>query len=174
MTSEEIKLAVLESLKAMNVEMTAVHAGAQMRDQGEGQKKWECDAWRITFTRTIQENARITHKSEGFDYYTGIGHRKAPKPMSWNNLQSPREIERWKKENAKPVKPDAAGVLYSLVMDASANDQSFNDWCADYGYDTDSRKAFETYQACCDAAKQLNRLFSRAEQESLRELLQDY
>jgi hypothetical protein len=43
--------------------------------------------------------------------------------------------------------PDAADVLDCLLSDASSADQSFEDWCGDYGYDTDSRRHERTYKA---------------------------
>ena len=50
-----------------------------------------------------------------------------------------------------------AEVLDALVSDAwsveSARD--FDDWALDFGYDTDSRKAFATYEACQRIAEDL-------------------
>lgn len=48
-------------------------------------------------------------------------------------------------------KPAEAGeVLDCLAYDASGveNSSSFDDWCREYGYDTDSRKAHRTYMVC--------------------------
>jgi hypothetical protein len=42
----------------------------------------------------------------------------------------------------KPKAPSAASVLHSLVLDGSAIDQSFIDWCDEFDSDPDSRKAF--------------------------------
>lgn len=44
--------------------------------------------------------------------------------------------------------PDAADVLECLALDASGfeNARGFEDWCNDYGYDTDSRSADRTYR----------------------------
>lgn len=46
--------------------------------------------------------------------------------------------------------PDAATVLDCLASDAAGveNASTFEDWCAEYGYDTDSRSAERTYNAC--------------------------
>jgi hypothetical protein len=149
----------------MGVEMLAVCLGERKRDD------WTHDAWAITFTRTPGNIA------EDFDYCTGTGHRKSKRPMPADIARlRPNILARveWERYNLKPVRPDEAGVLHSLVMDAQADDMSFSNWCDDYGYDTDSRKALATYEACCECAKKLRRLFSRAEIEALRELLQDY
>jgi hypothetical protein len=46
--------------------------------------------------------------------------------------------------------PEAADVLDCLASDSAGyeNAQSFEDWCAEYGYDTDSRKAERIYRTC--------------------------
>ena len=61
--------------------------------------------------------------------------------------------------------------MCSLLLDGSADfdAQSFEDWCADYGYDTDSRKASETYEACCDTGRKLRAAFTPDELSALRE-----
>lgn len=46
--------------------------------------------------------------------------------------------------------PEAAEVLDCLASDSSGvdNARGFDDWASDLGYDTDSRKALETFEAC--------------------------
>ncbi|MOA20040.1 hypothetical protein D3C78_1404570 [compost metagenome] len=80
----------------------------------------------------------------------------------------------WEKRNLKPVAPCAASVLYNLIEDARGADQNFLDWCGDYGYDTDSRKAEKIYADCCDIRAKVNAFFNREEREQLASLLQDY
>lgn len=55
--------------------------------------------------------------------------------------------------------PDAADVLDCLASDASGveNSQSFEDWCSEYGYNTDSRKAHRTYTICKREAERLRK-----------------
>lgn len=50
-------------------------------------------------------------------------------------------------------------VLNSLASDAAGyeNAQSFEDWAAEYGYDTDSRKAEKIYRTVKRQAEQLKR-----------------
>ena len=60
--------------------------------------------------------------------------------------------------SANTKEPDAAGVLSSLLLDAAADEQSFEDWCSEFEYDTDSRKAEKTYQACCKIAAKVKKL----------------
>jgi len=54
--------------------------------------------------------------------------------------------------------PDAEGVLKCLLSDASGADDSFESWCADYGYDSDSRKAERTYKQVQAQTAKLRRL----------------
>lgn len=55
--------------------------------------------------------------------------------------------------------PTASEVLGSLLLDASADDtDSFEEWAAEFGYDTDSRRAEKTYLACVETAKRLRHL----------------
>jgi hypothetical protein len=55
--------------------------------------------------------------------------------------------------------PDAADVLDCLLSDASGYDNAdgFADWCAEYGYEEDSRKAEGTYKAIARQSAALRR-----------------
>ncbi|QIG56934.1 hypothetical protein vBPaeSS2019XI_056 [Pseudomonas phage vB_Pae-SS2019XI] len=89
---------------------------------------------------------------------------------------APRILARveWEKRHLKPVAPCAADVLYCLLSDANGADQNFNDWCADFGYDPDSRKALATYDECSKVLADVRAFFSAAEREKLAELLEGY
>ncbi len=43
---------------------------------------------------------------------------------------------------------DPCGVIYSLLSDTQAGQESFSDFCGNFGYDEDSRKAESTWNAC--------------------------
>ena len=74
----------------------------------------------------------------------------------------------------RPAVPTNADIMHSLLMDADAADQSFNEWCDNYGDDNDSMKGFKTYQTCCEEAVNLKKTFTREQLEAMREALQDY
>jgi hypothetical protein len=65
--------------------------------------------------------------------------------------------------------PKLAEVLNCLASDASGveNARNFEEWAAEYGYDTDSRKAEKTYLICCEQRDQLRELLGNAGFESL-------
>lgn len=104
------------------------------------------DDWQDTADKWI-----ITIGKEVFDYYTGTGHRKGGEPKI----------------------PELSSVLYSLVMDANACDESFDDWCLNFGYDTNSRKALDTYLSCQVNATRLRKAGVYITEE-LKEFLQEY
>lgn len=54
--------------------------------------------------------------------------------------------------------PDAEGVLENLLSDASSADQTFEQWCADLGFDADSRRAERIYRAVQKQTDALRRL----------------
>lgn len=131
-------------LSAAQVSYAVTYCGQTKRDN------WECDAWRVRLAngKQIMET----------DYFTGLGLRS-------------------KKVHfvaSKPVAPKSADVLHSLTLDSTAGDQSFFDWCAEYGYSDDSLKALDTYRACCKIAQDLRRIFKPETLAAIREALQDY
>ena len=95
-------------------------------------------------------HVRMSHdkKFARFDYFAGTGLR--------------------------PAKPTAADVLYSLILDASARDSDFRDWCDEFGYSDDSIKAEKLYSACLENASKLDHVIPADLQKQISELLQDY
>lgn len=74
----------------------------------------------------------------------------------------------------KPKGPKLEDILHCLLLDSQAREMSFIDWCWNFGYDSDSISAFNTYQECCKSAEKLYALYTRAEIEEIKEALQDY
>lgn len=54
--------------------------------------------------------------------------------------------------------PTAENCLDCLLSDAQGGDQAFEDFCGDFGYDTDSRKAERLWRACQKTAREMRRL----------------
>jgi hypothetical protein len=88
---------------------------------------------------------------ETFDYYTGLGHRK----------------------HGHAVRPTNADILHSLVLD-DVNGETFESWCGNFGYDTDSISALRTYEACKDNTARLAKVIAPSDIVKIKELLQDY
>lgn len=67
-------------------------------------------------------------------------------------------------------KPQIDDILDSLSLETmNIEEESFELWCDDFGYDSDSRKAYKIYQACLEESKHLKHLLG---QEGLNELHQ--
>lgn len=67
--------------------------------------------------------------------------------------------------NNEPTQED---VLSCLASDSSSVDNnSFEEWCRDLGYDTDSRKAEKTYNICVKQAKRLKQFLGDSLYEEL-------
>lgn len=60
--------------------------------------------------------------------------------------------------SAHTKEPDAPDCLSCLLSDSHAGDQSFEEFCSDFGYDADSRKAEQTWKACQKATASMKRL----------------
>ena len=107
----------------------------------------EVDKWLACFTSN--------RGKRGFDYHTGTGLRNKYK---------------------KPVPPSPADVLYCLVSDFFSvyNVIGFADWAEDMGLNPDSIKDRAIYEACCEDATKLLKVFSLTQMLKLQEILQDY
>lgn len=70
--------------------------------------------------------------------------------------------------------PELQDVLNCMLSDAQCGEYDFADFCAELGYDEDSRKAERTWRECRRMAKRLTGLFDSAELGGLRELFADY
>lgn len=156
--SDAIRANIETLLTGFGFTFFATYTGQTKRDN------WECDGWitRFHLGLTAQgfKAAGFTGKPERFEfpYFTGLGLRS----------------KATKYQDAKPKAPHPADVLHSLLLDGEAVNQSFNDWCADFGYDNDSIKALGTYQECCKNGETLRKMFTREQIKSIREALQDY
>jgi hypothetical protein len=142
---------------------------------------WECDGWRVVLSGANKGNKNV----ESFDYFTGTGNRVITNPEKYEQLSAelkkynPRctaaeSIRKQMEHYTNPFAPCSASVLYSLILDSSADDESFSKWRDDYGYDSDSIKALNIYSACCENAKKLHKIFTREQIRHLQDLLQDY
>lgn len=171
--SDAIRTKVTEILSHAGVRFSAHHMGAKKNALGGNtpMDQWSC----------IFERGETRPEMTEFDFFTGLGHRAKPKwgpgIDGYDNGPAPRFgtmlHAQWEKQ-AKPQAPHPADVLHSLILDSSAADQSFDLWCGEFGYDSDSRKALTTYEACQKNADKLRRLFARETLESLTDALQDY
>lgn len=122
-------------------------------------KRWPHYHWRCVLRREGREHAT--------EYRTGIGHIK-PRPRHFFGTDA-----QWLSDKSAPVAPSPASVLASLLSDGQSASDTFESFCGDMGYDTDSRKALETYLAC-QAAGTAMRRFLAEHYQAFCEAASDY
>lgn len=66
--------------------------------------------------------------------------------------------------------PSAYSVLACISGDVNCP-ETFEDFCAECGYDEDSRKAFAKFERCAEFARELRAFFSDEEQAALSEII---
>lgn len=133
--------------------------------------------WRASFTSSRGAFA--------LDYVQGIGHvpnYREPRTL-WDEQMLGRPWEtgtyNLSKTSAyihrpKLPAPLAADILYCIVLDSSACDQSFEGWAMDCGYDPDSRKAERIYHECKRQAESALRILGADLLKEAAEILTDY
>jgi hypothetical protein len=173
--SQAIKTQIENIAAQAGVKFSALYRGEKRKALGEAQTM---DEWSCAFTKG---DGREAH--EEFKFFTGLGLRKPNQSsMAKSSAASLAKVSKrmlaWEHHHKQwpdmPQAPHMADVLHSLILDAGAVGQSFDSWCDDLGYDADSRKAFNIYEACQRNADKLARIFSAAQREALSEALQDY
>ena len=75
----------------------------------------------------------------------------------------------WNSINAAGEEPSAYAVLACISRDVHCP-EAFKDFCSDYGYDEDSRKAEATFKRCRALAVKLQEFFTEQEQTDLQEI----
>ena len=70
--------------------------------------------------------------------------------------------------------PEVADVLSCLASDSTSADESFEDWCSEFGYDTDSRRAERTWRIVGKQAERLEKFLGADEYANLLENVEPY
>jgi hypothetical protein len=124
--------------------------------------KYPTDIYQIMLTRGerkfISEFSQSINRSGKFwrygNYEHGIGHKKPFGAGEWD-------------KNKNFAEPDAYCVLACLTKHDPG---TFEDFCGDFGYSTDSRRAEKTYFAVVNEYTRLCTLYNGAEMEILAEI----
>ena len=92
------------------------------------------------------------------------------------NFASKQEIEKLRlsltdKRNVKANKNYSIPTAYDVLTSLTKYDPgTFENFCSEFGYDTDSRKAEKTYEAVKVEYYNVSRLFTESELEKIREI----
>uniref|UniRef100_A0AAU8GHY2 Uncharacterized protein n=1 Tax=Salmonella phage vB_SEnST11_KE22 TaxID=3161173 RepID=A0AAU8GHY2_9CAUD len=183
-TFNDQDVAVFNFLKEKGVNFTAQYVGINNDPQ------WQADLFMVTF-----EKGGKTYRT---DFKTGTGHRIGR--HTGLTATDKKEIAKvgatvaqvdqknWTRDDYKRndnkqysfgyrvyvATPCAANVLYCLLSDMDCANETHADFCANLGYDEDSRKGLEIYLACQKVGEELRKIFTGEDLETLREMLEDY
>lgn len=94
-----------------------------------------------------------SHYSNGWRYYQLI---RQSRMKAIKNLNVPEVMAIFNRLSSM-AEPTLGEVLYCLRLDSEAVHQSFDDWCAVGGYNSDSISAFRVYTDCVENGKKLRR-----------------
>lgn len=178
-TADEARELVAQILASKGIKFECVSLGERIDPWDNGDRRHKMDAWNVTMSREFNGQRIMQH----FDFFTGDGLRKRPKnPVTGKERRNPfnartqrLDHQHWERRYpARPVAPHPADALQCLLLDSSASEQTFASWCDELGYDSDSRKAYATYEACQQSADKLAKLFDHEARAQLRDALQDY
>lgn len=134
------------------------------RGQDGEMDRWDC-------------RLRYQGKVQTFEFRTGFGHRKlspgwkAEGLAKWyhNVVGTVRGYAQAIAAGAlRPVPPGAADVVSCVLSDLEAVSSSFEEWCDNYGENSDSRKVLATYHACQQNGDKLRKLLPSDLIETLR------
>jgi len=74
----------------------------------------------------------------------------------------------------KPILPNMVSFVWCILSDANSGRDDFHDFCGNFGYDEDSRRAEAIWKACVETAAKIYSSFTTDELNTLEELYQDY
>jgi hypothetical protein len=153
-------------LAGINLDMTARHIELVIPSNPSD---WAHDRWEITIS--------YEGRSLSTEYKTGLGHRalargtnktfKGLVAMYYGKRVDGTATANMNVEQAAmaglivPVKPDLVDVMHSLLMDAGGASETFENWCANFGYDSDSRRALNTYLECQKISDSMNKVLGQ-------------
>jgi hypothetical protein len=136
-------------------------------------------------------NWKVTLKQNGrdiltTDYSAGYAHAPSYKQGNFNTVDGRQavidECEKGFKvtgtfrfqDKKSPILPNDQDVIYSLLTDSEVLEYAcFEDWAGEFGYDADSRKDEQIYNACLKIALQFRKIGESTIAE-LREAYQNY
>lgn len=124
--------------------------------------------YRVTLKRPKAEQMRACDKCGGMVNWTCP---KCVRPTQPAPMLKSLSFDFWGSQcdQEKGEHPTPYDVLACIASDVHCPD-TFEDFCAEYGYDEDSRKAEQTFRRASTFARKLRAFFTDAEQEELSEI----
>lgn len=136
------------------------------------------DTYSITIERAKKhETPKGKSISFSFDFHDSIHDTEIRKLSPWdietyNRTHKFQRITRAKlaQKKSEIKNGPTSYTLLACISSESYQHDTLEDFCDNFGYDTDSRKALEIYLACQELSSKITRFFTTAELEALREI----
>jgi hypothetical protein len=178
--AEDIHPTIQDFIKQHNITIQSVRVPENPNfrpdPKNKDDVKWHKEAahWHCTMTINLPKydgHGRAQHSPVISTYYSQ-GSGNATQKVKQNPLL-PKD--HWRNQEKTFPLPKVEEVLDILASDACGydNSRSFEEWCGDYGYDTDSRRAEKIYNLNAESAKQLRQWMSCLGPEAYTTLLFD-
>jgi hypothetical protein len=111
--------------------------GGHLAEDGEG---WKHYAWQVNLCPPYKAPVSLNYKCGTAHVYPQYKNKKTQQRHPFAG---------------KPKPPAPAEVLACYCRDWMDSNCAFDEWAANFGYDTDSRKAFSIYESCREAGPKL-------------------
>lgn len=120
--------------------------------------------------KTPKQHYRVTIPgiSVQFDYYC-----KTRPVTGWDVYDGLKKKKIADHEKIGFNESEALSFFCCIFGDADYGNMSFCDFCSDFGYDEDSRKALATWEACNKTGRDLRQMFSTNQQADILEYLRE-
>ena len=138
--------------------------------------KWgnKMDQWAIILNGVHSDSDKMLIPTiHTFDYWTGTGHRVLKRVKGMRYIKAQKNYKELYGAQLLPV-PTYADVLYSLLMDMTDDYPDFKEWADCFGYDNDSIKALNTFNACKENTRKLKECLNDGIIEKIKVILEDY
>lgn len=120
--------------------MKATYKQFEIKTFFRGDKQWNCDSRNYNNHIVTVKNTE-TGKATRFEF--------------WGSIMRPKFESEY----------DVLNAFYCFVSDALSGLESFENFCREFGYDTDSRKAEKVHKACKRAYSKFERISGFSESE---------
>lgn len=134
--------------------------------------KLKPENWDSRPVKTLSVTLKNERHTYNFKFYCSLVDTYGP-DLDWRHTSQydPKyyaALKKWRKEQSEKRKNNYAyDVLACLFVDYS---EDFEDFCSNFGYDTDSRKALDVYLAVRNETKNLKCLFTEDQLDLLHEI----
>jgi len=128
-----------EALKKVAAIASSTYLGEETEKYSQGSGTYKVNKWKVELSF---QGRRYTCPL----YKTGEGLRK--KKYSFNS-----KLGQWGNfPVAGSNHPDVADVIHCLITDTHCGMMAFDEYCSEFGLDTDSRAAFKVWEQCVETA----------------------